>query len=39
MNTMKKQPLSDDSFDAIAALVMIAVVVGGLVFWLYGMPS
>jgi hypothetical protein len=29
----------DDRFDAITAVVLIGVVVAGLVFWLYGLPS
>lgn len=31
--------LSDETFDAIAAVLIIAVAVTGAVFWLYGMPS
>ena len=30
---------SDDRVDAIAAVVLIAVFVGGLVYWLSGMPT
>lgn len=34
-----RKGLSDDAFDAITALVIIAVSVSGVVFWLQGMPS
>lgn len=38
--TQDKQKVgSDDSFDALTAVVIIGVVVAGLVFWLYGLPS
>lgn len=36
---MTQENNQDDSFDAIAAVVLISVVVAGLVFWLYGLPS
>lgn len=35
----KKEKLSDDGFDAIAAVVIIGVFVSGMFFWLSGMPS
>lgn len=30
---------SDDQADAIAAVILIGVFVGGLIYWLSGMPS
>lgn len=30
---------SDDRFDALTAVLIIAVVVGGVVYWLSGFPS
>lgn len=36
---MSKCTISDASWDAITAVVLIAVVVIGVVFWLYGLPS
>jgi hypothetical protein len=39
METNKKKGLSDDAFDAITAVLIIAVAVTGVVFWLSGMPS
>jgi len=40
MNTeRKKKGLSNDAFDAITAVVLIGVVVIGVCFWLWGMPS
>lgn len=35
----KDKKLSDDGFDAIAAVILISVFVGGLVFWLNGFPG
>lgn len=35
----KRKEASDDFFDAIAAVVLIAVAVFGVVFWLYGLPA
>jgi len=34
----KGKGLSDEVFDAIAAVIIIAVAVAGVVFWLHGMP-
>lgn len=39
MSTELKKGLSDDAFDAIAAVIIIAVVVAAVAFWLSGMPS
>lgn len=39
MENGKRCSLSDEAFDAITAVVIIAVAVTGVVFWLYGMPS
>lgn len=39
MRHNKQKQISDDAFDAIAAVILIGVVVLGVVFWLYGMPS
>lgn len=39
MEEKKDKRLTDDAFDAIAAVVIIAVAVIGVVFWLQGMPS
>lgn len=36
---MTQEKEKDDTFDAIAAVVLIGVVVAGVVFWLYGLPS
>lgn len=36
---MEKCALSDDAWNAITAVILIAVVVFGVAFWLYGMPS
>lgn len=36
---MTKKKCSNDSVDAIAALVLIATFVGGMIYWLSGMPS
>lgn len=33
------QPNSDETADAYAATIVIALVVGAIVFWLSGMPS
>ncbi len=35
----KRRGLSDEAFDAITAVLIIAVAVTGVVFWLQGMPS
>ena len=35
----KKKGLSDEAFDAITAVLIIAVAVSGVVFWLQGMPT
>lgn len=35
----KEKKLSDEAFDAITAVLIIAVAVIGVVFWLQGMPS
>lgn len=37
--TKQNKGLSDEAFDAITAVFLIAVVVCGVVFWLNGMPS
>ena len=39
MTDKKQEAVSDDVFDAIAAVIIIGVVVSGVVFWLYTMPS
>jgi hypothetical protein len=39
MEQKSKKGLSDDTFDAITAVIIIAVAVCGIVFWLNGMPS
>ncbi|MFI4938100.1 MAG: methionine synthase [Candidatus Berkiellales bacterium] len=39
MNVERKKRLSDEAVDAIAAVIIIAAVVSGVVFWLYGMPT
>ncbi len=39
MEIEKKKGISDEAFDAIAAVLIIAVAVTGVVFWLQGMPS
>ncbi len=39
MEQKTKKGLSDDAFDAITAVIIIAVAVAGIVFWLNGMPS
>ncbi len=39
INQEKKKGLSDEAFDAITAVLIIAVAVAGVVFWLSGMPS
>lgn len=39
MSGQNKKGLSDDAFDAIAAVLIIAVAVIGVAFWLYGMPT
>jgi len=39
MQEKKKRHLSDEAFNAITAVVIIAIAVIGVVFWLSGMPS
>ncbi|MBN9286735.1 MAG: methionine synthase [Gammaproteobacteria bacterium] len=39
MKEENSKGLSDDAFDAITAVVIIAVAVIGVVFWLSGMPT
>jgi len=39
MQEKTKKGLSDEAFDAITAVFIIAVVVIGVVVWLQGMPS
>jgi len=39
MEEKRKKGLSDEAFDAITAVLIIAVAVAGVVFWLQGMPS
>lgn len=39
MKHNKPKETSDDVFDAVAAVILIGVVVSGVVFWLYGLPS
>ncbi|MBS0289781.1 MAG: methionine synthase [Proteobacteria bacterium] len=39
MGSEKRKGLSDEAFDAITAVLIIAVAVAGVVFWLQGMPS
>ncbi len=39
MEQERRKGLSDEAFDAIAAVLIIAVAVVGVVFWLQGMPS
>jgi hypothetical protein len=36
---MFKKSFSDEAWDAVTAVMMIAVAVIGVVFWLYGLPS
>lgn len=36
---MKKKALSDEAYDAITAVTLIGIIVFGVVFWLYGLPS
>jgi hypothetical protein len=36
---MFKIALSDEAWDAVTAVVIIAVAVIGVVFWLYGLPN
>jgi hypothetical protein len=39
MTNHKCKKLSNDTFDAITAVFLIAVVVAGVCYWLAGMPS
>lgn len=39
MEEKNNKGLSDDAFDAITAVVIIAVAVIGVIFWLSGMPN
>lgn len=39
MTNDKKCTLTDEGTEAIAAVVLIAVVVSGVIFWLLSMPS
>jgi len=36
---MSKEKISDNGLDAIAAVAFVLIFVGGLAFWLSGMPS
>jgi hypothetical protein len=39
MSEEKLQSKTDDRFDALTAVVIIAAIVAGVVYWLSGMPS
>jgi len=38
MTYSKKPGLSDDAMDGIAAVIIIAIIVTGVVYWLHNMP-